>query len=136
MIWGEGAGGKGGGEIRVARTTLTWPSSGGGRGLGRETAREWRRTGPSPSHAKKVTQVETKHQKMTGDRESHGEVERRGHQGDRGNNDGLPPRYQQGPGYRTRAARREEQMRDTTEEVDTRRGAQRRAAEYVGWRVG
>ena len=94
--------------------------------------------GPVVSARKKMPpkENETKYQKMTRDDDSHGKGEWWGHNGDGGNNGGRPPRGQQGPGHRPREANWGKRTRDSEEESGTRRGAQRRAAEADGWRVG
>ena len=95
------------------------------------------RPGPLSPHAKMPPEEnETKYQMMTIDDDSHGEGDRRGKNGDGGNNGGRPPRGQQGPEHRPREARGGEQTRDLSEESGTRRGDQRRAAETDRWRVG
>ena len=77
----------------------------------------------------------TKHQKMTRNENSHEEGVMQGHNGNVRTNVGIPPRDQQGPRPRPRAAWKVERTRDTPAEARTRRGAQIRAAEDGGWRV-
>ena len=83
-----------------------------------------------------IEEIETKHQKMTRDENFMGEGDRWVHNRDRGTDGILPPRDQQEPGHRPRRAMRGEQTRYTLAEAGMRRGAQRRAAEADGWRVG
>ena len=101
------------------------------------TAREWRRLGPSPSHAEKPPKEnETKHQKMTGDNDSNGEGDMQEQTVDIGTNGRRTPRNQQGSRNMLRAARGDDQSWHTAAKADTRRSAQRRAAEAGRWRVG